>query len=152
MRIGTRIYVSKILKTDQLVGHLLSLPLKWCKSLRTTKRWNIVPDQSPKGVPEAVIYSSHDADLIYNQQIWVVVGSNWSRNLKSVATSEKEVCSASALVLYQLSWWLTFPARSRVLAGGCFGVMVEYNDIRTLVWGLKNNLSVVGSWRRVPVI
>lgn len=33
-----------------------------------------------------------------------------------------------------------------------FGVLVEYNDIRTLVLDLKNNSSVVGTWRRFPVI
>lgn len=42
--------------------------------------------------------------------------------------------------------------RFGALASGSFGVMVEYNDIRTLVFGLKNSLSVVGTWRHFPVI
>lgn len=69
-----------------------------------------------------------------------------SRNSRKGGLFSVSSCPLTAV------WWLTFLACSRVLAGGCFGVMVEYNDIRTLVWGLKNNLSVVGSWRHVPVI
>lgn len=150
MRIGTKTYGHKTapnLKTDPVGWRPAESPLE---IMQITENYLKVK-HCTWPVPETVIYSSCDTDLIYNEHIWVVVGSNWSVNLKSVATTEGGLFSVSPCPLTAV-WWLTFPARSRVLPGGCFGVMVEYNDIRTLVWGLKNNLSVVGSWRHVPVI
>lgn len=55
-------------------------------------------------------------------------------------SEEKTAWSLPGLFSLAAPWRQRFPACSTVFFGGWIGVLVEYNDIRALVLGLKNNL------------